>query len=50
MKLTVGMIRFLDERKEEDLIALAIELRSAYALTSKQAFEIINQWINIPII
>jgi len=49
-KLTVGMIRFLDKRQGDDLIATAHAFRAAYGLDYEEAGNLIEKWMDIPLI
>ena len=49
-KLTVGMIRFLNQRDGKDLIQTAHDFRLAYALTHQEACYLIELWKDIPIV
>ena len=49
-KLTVGMIRFLDQHNGNDLVVTANEFRLTFGLTYKDAGNLIEKWMDIPLI
>ena len=49
-KLTVGMIRFLDQHNGNDLVVTANEFRLTFGLTYEDAGNLIEKWMDIPLI
>ncbi len=48
--LTIGMIRFLDQRNGKDLVTTAHEFRTTFSLGYEEAGYLIEKWMDIPII
>ncbi len=49
-KLTVGMIRYLDQGNGKDLINTIFYFRIAFGLTDHEASYLYNKWQRIPVI